>query len=289
MRIGLDTWSYHLAMGFYEYKPSHSISLEKVLDKIIDMGFENLHIDNPYLYCPDASRDIPKLAEKARRHNVTIELGPGTTSFEDIKTMIDLSALIGAKTMRIFFDCPPRWKSKGEFEKKLPAFVTLLKEAAAVAEKKRIRLALENHGDFSADDLLELLGTVNSPFLGICFDTGNPIIVMESPLEAAKKLYPYTFTTHIKDYLIEHGPFGGGASIKGVALGEGCIPLPEIISMLCCSPHTPVLNMEIPTYAHGTEEELLDLEEQNVRKSLLYLQKLLTTKVEPQKTVKQKT
>ena len=67
------------------------------------------------------------------------------------------------------------------------------------AEDADVRLAIENHIDFNADEILEILDRVDSDYLGVNFDSGNTLRVFEDPVEAARKLAGRTFATHIKD------------------------------------------------------------------------------------------
>jgi len=59
-------------------------------------------------------------------------------------------------------------------------------------------LAMENHIDLLADEMAEIITTVNSPWLGVCLDTGNNLRLFEDPVVVAKTLAPWARATHIK-------------------------------------------------------------------------------------------
>ena len=62
--------------------------------------------------------------------------------------------------------------------------------------------------------------------IGYTFDAGNWTWVGEDPLENAKRLYEFVSYIHLKDVR-----FSGGIP-NAVALGEGALPLAEILSVL---------------------------------------------------------
>jgi len=62
-----------------------------------------------------------------------------------------------------------------------------------------VKLADENHIDFTSDEMVSLITAVNSPYFGINFDTGNFMRVLDDPVKGMEKLAKYTFSTHLKD------------------------------------------------------------------------------------------
>ena len=74
-----------------------------------------------------------------------------------------------------------------------------LSRAVTVADKLRVPLALENHKDWTLDEMLTLLKSYSSPYLGVCLDTGNNISLLDDPMEVVQKLAPYALSVHVKD------------------------------------------------------------------------------------------
>src|SRR4030067_321466 len=58
---------------------------------------------------------------------------------------------------------------------------------------------VERDIDFTADEILQLLDNVNSPYLGLNFDTGNFLRLLDDPVAGMAKLAPYVYATHVKD------------------------------------------------------------------------------------------
>jgi 3-oxoisoapionate decarboxylase len=93
-----------------------------------------------------------------------------------------------------------------------------------------IMVGIENHKDWHASELAELLQLIGSPRVGACVDFGNNISLLESPLETVRTLAPYAVTTHLKDMAVK--PTAEGFGLSEVPLGDGFLPLAEIIATL---------------------------------------------------------
>jgi sugar phosphate isomerase/epimerase len=102
--------------------------------------------------------------------------------------------------------------------------------AARVVRGHRVRLAVENHKDWRADELLEVLNRAGSDELGVCLDTGNSIALLEDPMEVVETLAPRALTTHFKDMGMEECE--SGFLLSEVPLGTGIIDLQRVVSLL---------------------------------------------------------
>ncbi len=102
--------------------------------------------------------------------------------------------------------------------------------AEPVARRQRMRIGIENHKDFHAAELAEMLGRLSSPHIGACVDTGNSIALLEDPMQVVETLAPYAVTTHIKDMAVQETPTG--FLLSEVPLGEGLLDLPRMIAVL---------------------------------------------------------
>jgi sugar phosphate isomerase/epimerase len=102
--------------------------------------------------------------------------------------------------------------------------------ARPVAERHKIRLAVENHKDRRAAELVELIRWVKSPHIGVCLDTGNNIALLEAPEETVDILAPHALTVHLKDMGVAE--YADGFLLAEVPLGSGFLDLPRIIRTL---------------------------------------------------------
>ncbi len=129
-----------------------------------------------------------------------------------------------------------------DFKKKA---LTSLQLAEPVLRKYRAKLAIENHKDWRADELVTILKQLHSEWIGVTLDFGNSISLLEDPMDVIEKLVPYIFSTHVKDMGVDEYP--DGFLLSEVPLGKGILDLPKIIAL--CKQHNPsvTFNLEMIT------------------------------------------
>jgi sugar phosphate isomerase/epimerase len=105
-----------------------------------------------------------------------------------------------------------------------------LAAALPLLDKYKIPLGLENHKDWTTDELVAILERYSSEYFGVCLDFGNNISLLDSPMETIEKLAPFTVTTHIKDMAVE--PYEEGILMSEVVLGQGYLDLPRAVNLI---------------------------------------------------------
>jgi sugar phosphate isomerase/epimerase len=105
-----------------------------------------------------------------------------------------------------------------------------LELARPIAEKHTLKLAVENHKDLRAVELVELIQEKKSDHVGVCVDTGNNIALLEKAQETVDLLAPFAFTSHIKDMAVEE--YTDGFLLSEVPLGTGILDMPAICRAL---------------------------------------------------------
>ena len=103
-------------------------------------------------------------------------------------------------------------------------------DTVAVLKTQGLVVGIENHGDWMADELVDILHQISSPHLGACIDFGNSLALLEDPVEVAQKLSPYVVTSLLKDMMVS--PTEDGFLLTDVPLGQGIIPLAKIMEIL---------------------------------------------------------
>lgn len=111
-----------------------------------------------------------------------------------VKDWVDHAAVLGAPVIRIFAGYP----RKLELSEARKLVVSAIEECCEYAGKSGIYLALENHGGLtnSADDLLQLVRDVRSPWLGVNLDTGN--FHSDDVYGDLAKVAPYAVNVQVK-------------------------------------------------------------------------------------------
>jgi 3-oxoisoapionate decarboxylase len=117
--------------------------------------------------------------------------------------------------------------------------------ARPVVEKHNVRLAVENHKDLQAPELLDLIRKLDSPLVGICLDTGNNIALLEAPERTVELLAPHAFSTHVKDMGVEE--CADGFLLAEVPLGAGFLDLANVVTTLRRARPEVRLNLEMIT------------------------------------------
>jgi len=136
-------------------------------------------------------------------HPDGLEGGKNEKACDEMIEHIEYANAIGAKVMRVVGSSLMfRFEDHGPQIDKLSEMFT---KAVKVAEKYDIKLADENHIDFDSEEMLMLIGKVNSPYFGINFDTGNFMRVLDDPVQGMEKLAKHVFATHIKDLKPQKG------------------------------------------------------------------------------------
>jgi sugar phosphate isomerase/epimerase len=142
--------------------------------------------------------------------------------FDDMMKSIEYAIDIGAPVMRVvgsslMFRFEPH-------EPQIERLSRMFSIAAKEAEKRGIKMAVENHIDYNSDEILRILKNVGSPNFGINFDTGNFVRVLDDPVKAMEKLAKYVFATHIKDLRIQRAvPVNEWYFFSCTPVGEGGI------------------------------------------------------------------
>ena len=89
-------------------------------------------------------------------------------------------------------------------------------------------LAIENHQDFGSAELAAFCEETRG--VGICLDTGNAFPVAEAPLDFTRRVAPFVRHVHLKDYRAQFSD--EGFRLVRCAIGDGAVPLPEMLDML---------------------------------------------------------
>lgn len=105
-----------------------------------------------------------------------------------------------------------------------------LTRAARIVEKHRLPLGIENHKDFTAEEMAPLMKEYSSEYMGVCIDFGNNISLCDDPMDLVESLAPFVINTHIKDNGVEECE--DGFLLSEVPLGAGFLDLKRIVNVV---------------------------------------------------------
>jgi sugar phosphate isomerase/epimerase len=177
-------------------------------------------------------------------HPDGLEGGSNQQAYKEMVQSFEHASQIGARVMRVvgsslMFRHQPH-------ELQIERLTVMFREAVKVAESWGIKMAVENHTDFTADEMVGLLDAVDSPYLGINFDTGNFLRLLDDPIKGMAKLASRVYATHIKDLKVQKGvPADEWYFFSSAPVGDGVVDNQKLVQMLADAGFDGVLAVEI--------------------------------------------
>jgi sugar phosphate isomerase/epimerase len=249
MRVGIDSYSYHRLYG--EIRSGEvaapgavwPVGPTPVLDHARSLEVDDIYLETCYLPQPEAI-DVTILAAAGpvrvgfswghpwpagAFHGLDGGRSPGAE--DGLARWIAAAARLGHEVMRITLGSPASRGTEPAADL-IARLVEPTRRAAERAAAVGLKLAIENHGDLRAQDVMEVIERAGAPVnLGVTLDNVNLIRVGDDMLEGTRLLAPRTFLVQLKDH-----PPTPDASVWGgplsVALGEGVAPLRELLAIL---------------------------------------------------------
>lgn len=256
MKLGLDTYSYHYGAGLWDYSPRDNapMTLEHFLQKAAELDLDGVHLSDPrHLDSLDYGY-VSELRQKAGALGLYLELGTSGTNPDHLQSMVRTAHVLGSPVVRTFVG-QPRARSAEAMAAVVSEAAAAISQVTPVCDRYGVSLAIENHRDLTSEELVSLLELVDSEWVGICFDTGNSLALLEDPLEAAEALEPLIKMVHLKDYQVVAR--ASGFAMVGCALGEGVVDLRGILDLLGSRHPETRLNI-----ASAVEKEMLPVLEE---------------------------
>jgi len=243
MKLGLDSYSYHHAAGLWDYLPHSNppMSVLHYLRKASELGLDGVHFCDPRHLESLEYGYVMQLREKAESLGLYVELGTEGTNADHLQNMVRAAHVLGSSVVRTFIG-KPRPSSPQAMNDLLAAAAAEIGEVIPVCERYGVSLAIENHQDLTTGELLRLVEATASEWVGLCFNMGNALALLEDPVEAAEAAAPAAKSAHLKDYQLV-GTHEGFALV-GCALGEGVVDLDRVVEILGARSPEICLNVE---------------------------------------------
>ena len=170
-------------------------------------------------------------------------------SVEYLKQAIRFAAEIGAPVVNTDEGPKPDWTNSDE-DHVLMRYT--LYEAARVAERRGIKIGLEMHQQYSKtpDGLERIYNLVDSPAIGINFDTGNSHLAGEDPIPWLQNVADRLVHLHAKDISIQQSDAERGkvtGTPVGCACGDGVVDWAKVVEVCKQLPHDIVFSVECGT------------------------------------------
>lgn len=243
MKVGIDSYCFHRYFGEvypHQTPPDKKLSMEDFLAYAKFLGVDGVSLESCFFPSFDKGWFTALKAQLddygfdrvyAWGHPDGLEAGKNRAAFDDMLAQIPNAKLIGADVMRVVASSLMfRFEPHGP---QIDILTGWFKEAVKVAEDYGVKLAFENHIDYTADECVELLERVDSPYLGLNLDTGNFVRLLDDPVEGTRKLAKHVYATHIKDLKPARGvDVREWYFFSSVPVGDGLVDNQKIAQML---------------------------------------------------------
>lgn len=224
-RLGISTFSYPYAVGIPGFLPEHRMDMKELIDKAAELEVQVVQIADNYPLHLLSREEQEEISKYAADKKIALEIGTRGSQCENLVRYIDISQRMNARLLRAVLD--------SEGDKPCPEeIVRRIGQVLPLLEEKKIVLGIENHDRIESHVFAQIMGELNSSYVGIVLDTVNSFGCEEGTKQVVDELARYTVNFHMKDFRIDRIPSTLGFRITGTIAGEGRLRMKEIVSTL---------------------------------------------------------
>jgi sugar phosphate isomerase/epimerase len=234
--LAYTSFAVRLARGREGAKSSNAgLDAEAFLDLCARFGVAGAQVDFSQLPLDDPGA-LDRVRAAFARKGVVLELSIPSKYLESpdaYARAAEIARALGATRARVALLSGRRYETF-ESHAAWDVFATkwrdVLPRMRPEFDRHPLKLAIENHKDWLASDLVALLESIDSPNVGACVDFGNNIALLEDPDDTIERLIPHAVTTHVKDMAVRRTDVG--FELSEVPLGQGMLPLDRYVAAL---------------------------------------------------------
>ena len=245
MRIGMISFAYPIPQ-----EVDKDDAAAWILDRADEWGLGCLHLAK----LPEDDAKLSALAAKAWKLDIEIDLQISRDIFQlggsddgnariQFRHYLEVAQKLGARILRTGYGCltleTSRFSQNLPLRQHMDKLARSLQIASDMLRDTDMMLAIENHCDFTGEQLADILDAVGSHRVGAALDTANGYSVYCDPHDDAKLLARHTMTTHIKDMRLVDNYYPGMNNLPlipvGCELGTGHVDIPFILRTLAAS------------------------------------------------------
>jgi len=221
----------------------HESRSEWMLEKSIELGFETF-----YTHAADVGdrATVQALGERMQSAGIVLNGGLGANwaasadewDREWHDKVVDHVALnaVGHVTVatvtHLMAGIHNHFTTEPPVEEQIDRAIRNFRTVLPQCEDHGVTLAFENHMDYRLSEVVALVEGLGSEFARITLDTANSFLVLEDPLEGARKAAPYTAALHMKDFTVHPLTETWEPALHWAPVGQGDSPIAEILDVL---------------------------------------------------------
>jgi sugar phosphate isomerase/epimerase len=205
VKIGLVCWSLSQRMNLGLVRNGFDL-----VDAAAELGAEGIGIDDAFLPAVGDEEEIQRLRKYADEAGIQITAGAASVDAivdavrsDDADGLFHRAKVLGSDVLKATFAGPgvrseEAWDVATAKERVRQA-IAALREIEPVARRNDLPVAVENHIDFTNAELFEIWGSVQSPYVGLLFDTANQYALLEDGTALGEQLIDRVLSVHFKD------------------------------------------------------------------------------------------
>jgi sugar phosphate isomerase/epimerase len=241
--LGADTLCWHLRLEHRE------LTLEEAFAEAAEAGAAFIQLSLHHTR-DRSTAELPALAHRAGELGLRV-LASGdplggvhrgesvATATARVEGWIERAAALGSPILRVasgFYRADLAGRPEAIEAERLWT-VEALGAALDSARDAGVRLAIENHSDFTVAEYGSILRELGSEDVGVFLDLINPISALDDPVTVVRGLAPLAVAGHIKDYELRSIWTEGRYHRRGFSVlwrypGEGAADLPALLDAL---------------------------------------------------------
>lgn len=226
MLIGIGSYTYPWAVGMDGVPlPKNPLTPLALIEKAVSLGVSVVQICDNMPLDHLAASELRLLVATACAAGIRLEIGTRGCQPDHLLRYLALAAQCHSPILRIVLDT-------ADDHPVLEEVVHRLRSVERDFTRAGIRLAIENHDRFHADEFAEIVQRVGPEFTGICLDTVNSFGALEGPDVIVRTLAPWVINLHVKDFAVSRVPSQLGFLIDGRPAGQGRLDIPWLITAL---------------------------------------------------------
>lgn len=220
MRLGVCVFS------FFAARPASASELIELAER-----FQLQSVEADASMLASEPQRVRKLLE---RSGTSCVVAGGQLLQAEMESLLALAHQLKAKAVRVVLsgvlEGDRRKVDGGDWQAHLRRCAERLRQLVPMLERFGVPLAVENHQDATAEELVWLCERSGTEFVGICLDTGNPLAVLQDPVEFARSVAPFVRDVHLKDYRLLPAP--QGVYLQRCPLGKGVVDFEAVLRVL---------------------------------------------------------
>lgn len=273
MRLGISSYTYSWSVGVGDEVPDRCLSAFDLIGRARELGVRVLQLADGLALHALSEAELDAIAREAQAHGISLEVGTRATDRELLLAYVAVAVKLGSPLLRVITRTAERqlsWKES----------LALVREVSPNLERHQICLGIETHESMRAQDLRHLVEAVDSPYVGVVYDTANSLGCFESAEVVLETLLPYVVNFHAKDVRVRRSGHSLGFVIEGTQAGQGQLDLAGLIERVRANPTgkaIPEVNVIVEHWMPGaaTMAETLAQEQRWGEESVRYLRGLV--------------